>query len=218
MDGFKERQTISRANGAECVTLRVKKRSGENVVRIADSVREILKDMESSLPAGTSYTIRQDNSEVIRNTVNDLENNIISGLLLVLIVLFFAMGLRNASFVAVAIPLSMLITFIALRLMGVTLNMVVLFSLILALGMLVDNSIVVIENIYRHVSEGRPRSVAALLATKEVAWPIIASTATTVLAFAPMLFWPGIMGEFMSYLPMTVITALLASLFVAMVH
>ncbi len=217
VDGFKERQTISRANGAECVTLRVKKRSGENVVRIADSVREILKDMESSLPAGTSYTIRQDNSEVIRNTVNDLENNIISGLLLVLIVLFFAMGLRNASFVAVAIPLSMLITFIALRLMGVTLNMVVLFSLILALGMLVDNSIVVIENIYRHVSEGRPRSVAALLATKEVAWPIIASTATTVLAFAPMLFWPGIMGEFMSYLPMTVITALLASLFVAMV-
>lgn len=217
VDGIKERETISRANGKECITLRVKKRSGENIVSIADDIRALLDGEKSALPEGTELMIRQDSSEMIRDTVKDLENSIISGLLLVLLVLFFAMGLRNASFVALAIPLSMLITFGALRMMGVTLNMVVLFSLILALGMLVDNSIVVVENIFRHASDGKSRTTAALLATREVAWPIIASTATTVLVFAPILFWPGLMGEWMKFLPQTVITALIASLFVALV-
>ncbi len=217
IDGFKERETISRSDGKECITLRVKKRSGENIVRIADEIRELLKDMQPMLPAGTEVSIRQDASKDVKNMVTDLENNIITGLLLVLAVLFFSMGLRNATFVAVAIPLSMLITFIVLRAFGITLNFVVLFSLILALGMLVDNSIVVVENIFRHASEGLDRETAAQVATQEVAWPVISSTATTVGAFAPMLFWPDVMGEFMGYLPKTVIIALLASLFVALV-
>ncbi|MDJ0765515.1 MAG: efflux RND transporter permease subunit [Myxococcota bacterium] len=217
VDGFKERATISRINGVECVTLRIKKRVGENIVRIADDVRALLKEEKPNLLPGIEYTIRQDNSEFVRTMVSDLENSIITGLLLVLCVLLFSMGIRNAFFVAIAIPLSMLISFVVLQAMGITLNMVVLFSLILALGMLVDNSIVVVENIYRHASEGESRSKAALLATSEVAWPIIASTMTTVAVFVPLLFWPDIMGDFMKYLPITVISVLSSSLFVALV-
>ncbi len=216
-DGFEERETISRINGEECVTLRIKKRAGENIVRIADDVRELLKIEGPRLPAGIKYTVRQDESKIVRAFVADLENSIITGLILVLGVLLFAMGFRNAFFVAIAIPMSMLISFIIIGMMGITLNMVVLFALILALGMLVDNSIVVVENIFRHVSEGESRARAALLATQEVAWPIIASTATTVMVFAPLLFWPGIMGDFMKYLPITVIAVLSSSLFVALV-
>jgi multidrug efflux pump len=217
IDGYEERQSISRIDGVECITLRVKKRAGSNIVEIADAVRALLVEEAPGLPPGTEYTIRQDASEFVRSTVRDLENNIITGLILVLCVLLFAMGIRNAFFVAIAIPLSMLISFIVIQIMGITLNMVVLFSLILALGMLVDNSIVVVENIYRHVSEGASRWQAALEATSEVGWPIIASTATTVMMFAPLLFWDGIMGDFMKYLPITVITVLSSSLFVALV-
>ena len=215
LDGYKERESISRVNRKECVTLRVQKRAGEDGVLIADEIHALLE--ETKLPGGMEYLIRQDHSEFIRDMVSDLENSIISGLILVLGVLLFVMGIRNSTFVAIAIPMSMLITFIILRMSGVTLNMVVLFSLILALGMLVDNSIVVVENIFRHVTEGMPRTQASLVATTEVAWPIITSTATTVVAFAPLLFWPGIMGTFMGFLPRTVICALLASLFIALV-
>jgi len=217
VDGYKERETISRMNGVECVTLSIKKRAGENVVRIVDEMKEVLETEASTFPPGTSYAIRQDESEHIRNIVSDLENNIIAALILVLTVLLFSLGIRNAIFVAIAIPLSMLLSFTILQSAGITLNMVVLFSLILALGMLVDNSIVVVENIYRHVSEGKTRMQAAAEATQEVAWPIIASTATTVAVFFPLLFWPGIMGEFMFYLPLTAITVLCSSLFVALV-
>ncbi len=217
VDGYKDRENLSRVNGRECVTLRIEKRSGENIIEVADAVREMMKDFETTFPTGTEWMIRQDQSKHVRDMVKDLENSIISGLILVLAVLFFSMGLRNSFFVAIAIPMSMLITFIVLRAMGITLNMVVLFSLILALGMLVDNSIVVVENIFRHASEGMPRGKAALTATKEVAWPIISSSATTIACFAPMIFWPGIMGDFMSFLPKTVIIALIASLFVALV-
>jgi len=217
VDGFEEVETISRVNDQDCVTLRVQKRAGANIVRIADDIRALVKQAEPKLPPGVRLLVQQDESKYIRDTVRDLENSVISGLLLVIGVLFLFMGLRNAMFVAVAIPLSMLITVGALSIMGVTLNMVVLFSLIIALGMLVDNSIVVVENIYRHRCEGMSRVKAAYEGTTEVAWPIIASTATTVAAFGPLLFWPGIMGDFMSYLPQTVITSLLASLFVALV-
>ncbi|MBN2716047.1 MAG: efflux RND transporter permease subunit [Deltaproteobacteria bacterium] len=217
IDGFKERETISRMDKTECITLRVVKRAGANIVEIADQIKTLLKEKKETWPATTQYTIRQDQSEFIDDIVTDLFNNIITGFLLVLAVLLFAMGIRNAFFVAIAIPMSMLISFVIIQAMDITLNMVVLFSLILALGMLVDNSIVVVENIYRHVSEGATRKEAALAATKEVAWPIIASTATTVMMFAPLLFWSGIMGEFMKYLPITVISVLSSSLFVALV-
>jgi CzcA family heavy metal efflux pump len=217
VDGFEERATLSRVDGAESVTLRIKKRAGENIVRIVDEVRALLEKERPGFPPTTATTIRQDQSESVRDMVSDLENNIITGLILVLGVLLFAMGLRNAFFVAIAIPMSMLMSFIMIQAMGITLNMVVLFSLILALGMLVDNSIVVVENIYRHISDGESRVKAALNATKEVAWPIIASTATTVMVFVPLIFWPGIMGSFMVYLPITVISVLASSLFVALV-
>jgi len=149
--------------------------------------------------------------------VSDLENNILSGLILILAVIFVFIGGQSAVFVALAIPYSMFITFALLTGFGVTLNMVVLFSLILALGMLVDNGIVIVENIYRHMQQGESREEAALIGTEQVAWPVITSTLTTLGAFAPMLFWPGIMGEFMGYLPQTLIMALTASLFVALV-
>lgn len=217
VDGFKERETISRMDKTECITLRVVKRAGANIVEIAEQIRVLLKEKQNSWPETTKYSVLQDQSELIDDIVTDLVNNIVTGFLLVLLVLLFAMGIRNAFFVAIAIPMSMLISFVIIQAMDITLNMVVLFSLILALGMLVDNSIVVVENIYRHVSEGASRKEAALAATQEVAWPIIASTATTVMMFAPLLFWSGIMGEFMKYLPITVISVLTSSLFVALV-
>ena len=147
--------------------------------------------------------------------VSDLENNILSGLVLVVLVLMFVLGLRNAVFVGLAIPFSMLLTFLVLQLSGTTLNMIVLFSLVLAVGMLVDNAVVVIENIYRHMQEGKPALEAAGFATREVGGAIFTSTLTTVGAFTPLVFWPGIIGDFMKYLPLTVSCVLLASLVIA---
>ena len=160
------------------------------------------------------YSKEQDD---IKRIVDELENNIFSGLVLVVVVLFFFLGIRNAFFVAIAIPLSMLMSFFILQAIDVTLNMVVLFSLILALGMLVDNAIVIIENIYKFLEEGHSLVEAAKLGTAEVGWPVFTSTMTTVAGFFPMLFWPGIVGDFMMYIPLVLITTLLSSLFVALV-
>jgi len=215
--GMKDRETISRANGRDAVTLIVKKRSGENIIRIAADVRQLLDRERPGLPAGVEIGIVADQSVAIENMVRELENNILSGLILVVVILLAFFGVRNALFVGISIPFSMLITFIVLSFMGITLNMVVLFSLILALGMLVDNAIVIVENIYRHRGKGQGAEDAADAGTGQVAGAVIASTLTTVCAFAPLVFWPGIMGEFMKYLPITVIITLSASLLVAMV-
>ncbi len=217
VDGFKEESSRSRLNGRDAVSISVKKRAGENIIRITDQIDELLKRKKPVWPPGTRITKLMDQAKDIRLMVADLENNIISGLILVVVVLFFALGIRNAILVGVAIPFSMLTSFIVLSALDITLNMVVLFSLTLALGMLVDNAIVIVENIYRFREQGVPRIEAAMKATHEVAYPVIGSTLTTVAAFFPMIFWPGIMGEFMSYLPITVIITLLSSLFVAMV-
>ncbi|MFH1741152.1 MAG: efflux RND transporter permease subunit [bacterium] len=217
VDGYEDRRSISRLNGRDSITITVQKRSGENIIRIADEVKKLLESTAPTLPAGTEISITLDSSKDIDMMVSDLENNILSGLILVLVVVFFAMGIRNATLVSMAIPLSMLITFFVLWAIGITLNMVVLFSLILAVGMLVDNAIVIVENIYRHHQEGKDRVDASKEGTREVAWPVTTSTMTTVAAFFPMMFWPGIMGEFMSFLPKTVMIALLSSLFVAMI-
>ena len=216
-DHYKDPTSKSRFNGIQSVTIEVKKRAGENIIRIIDTVKDILKEEQQILPPTLQINLTADQSDEIRQMVADLQNNIITGLLLVLIVVFAFIGGRSALFVSLAIPLSMLITFTVLEIFSYTLNMVILFSLILSLGMLVDNGIVVVENIYRHMGMGKSRFQAAMDATDEVAWPVIASTLTTVGAFFPMVFWPGIMGEFMSYLPITVIIALSASLFVALV-
>jgi len=217
VDGFKDETSRSRLNGRESVNIAVKKRAGENIIRITDRVDEILSRLSAGWPKGTEITKVMDKAKDIRIMVADLNNNILSGLVLVVIVLLFAMGLRNAVLVGLAIPFSMLLSFVVLYSMGITLNMVVLFSLTLALGMLVDNAIVIVENIYRYMQQGVSRLDAAMRATSEVAWPVIGSTITTLAAFLPMIFWPGIMGEFMKYLPITVIVTLSSSLFVAMV-
>jgi multidrug efflux pump subunit AcrB len=216
-DTFKDRVTYSRLDGRSSITVAVKKRIGANVVHIAEGVKKIIAEFEKQMPAGVTIELTDDQSKEIHMMVSDLENNILTGLILVVAVLVLFMGLRTSVIVALAIPLSMLMSFAILQWMGVTLNMVVLFGLILALGMLVDNAIVIVENIHRHREMGYGRVEAARKGTSEVAWPVIASTATTVAAFGPLLFWPDIMGDFMSYIPLTVITVLSSSLVVAMV-
>ena len=215
--GFAERQSYARLDGRPVVTLDVIKRTGENIIETSDAVHAAIAGMEAEFPPGTVVKTTSDMSRDIRMMVSSLENNILSGLLLIVAVLLFFLGVRTSVFVGIAIPTSMLLSFLVLGLLGVTMNMVVLFSLILALGMLVDNAIVIVENTYRYVEEGWDRAVAARKATGEVALPVIASTLTTVAAFGPLLFWPGIVGEFMKYLPTTLIVTLSSSLFVALV-
>ena len=206
---------VSDPTYGQVVTLSVKKKQGGNVIEVADEVRAYLD--EAPIPDGTQVLITGDQSEQVESLVKDLENNIIAGILFVVLVLLFFLGVRNAMLVGIAIPLSMLLSFIVFMVMGTTLNMVVLFSLIIALGMLVDNAVVIVENIYRYVEEGHEKWDAAKLAVGEVGGAVIASTATTVAVFAPMLFWPGLIGEFMSYLPLTLIVTLTSSLFVALI-
>ena len=200
-DSYKDPLTRSRLNGEKSVTLAVQKRSGENILRVTDEVKRAVEEMKPMLPPALKIDLTSDMSNDVRLMVSDLENNILSGLILVLAVIFAFIGTQSAVFISLAIPYSMFITFGVLSGFGITLNMVVLFSLVLALGMLVDNGIVIVENIYRHMQQGKPRWDAALEATNQVAWPVITSTLTTLGAFAPLMFWPGIMGEFMFFLP-----------------
>lgn len=215
--GFKERATYSELDDAPVITLGIKKRTGENILDTGNEVKAILDEAIPTLPPTTRYAITNDQSVDVINMVTNLENNIISGLILVVGVLLFFLGVRNSSFVGISIPMSMFLSFIILSALGITMNMIVLFSLILSLGMLVDNAIVVVENIYRYLEEGYERFEAAKKGTGEVAVPIIAGTFTTIAAFAPMIFWPGIVGQFMSYLPKTLIITLASSLFVGLV-
>ncbi len=217
-DGFKDVESISRLNGRQAVTLTVSKRAGQNVISVADEVIRTAEEFKKRLLPGMEIQITMDESEEIRDMVSELNMHILSGLILVVAVIFVFLGFRNAIMVSLAIPVSMFVAFIALYLTNTTLNMVVLFSLILALGRLVDDAIVVVENIYRHVLQGEMSIArAAKQGAHEVAWPIIGSTLTTVSAFLPLLFWPGVWGSFMFYLPETVSIALMASLFVGMV-
>jgi multidrug efflux pump subunit AcrB len=197
------------------VSLHITKRTGTNVLGLCRRLDEVLA--RQALSDSVRIVKGLDRSKDVETMVSDLENGIGTALVLVLLVIFVGMGLMNSLLVAAAIPFSMLMATVVLQATGETLNMMVLFSLILALGMLVDNAIVIVENIYRHFSMGRSRLEAALLGTREVTWPVITSTMTTVAAFLPLLFWPGIMGQFMSYLPRTVINVMLCSLFTALV-
>lgn len=200
------------------VMIDVMKRSGENLLIASSRINEIIANaQETFFPDNLVITITNDQSDQTRNQVNELENSIIFGIILVVLVLLFFLGIRNALFVGIAIPLSMLMSFFILGSFGVTLNTMVLFSLVLALGMLVDNGIVVVENIYRLMEEGYSPIQAAKAGVGEVAVPIIASTATTLAAFLPLALWPGLFGEFMKYLPITLMIVLGSSLFVALV-
>jgi len=215
--GFAERRSYARLGEEPVVTLDVVKRSGENIIATAGAVRAEIEAMRPLFPPSTVVSITSDMSDDIGEMVSSLQNNIISGLILIVGVLLFVLGLRTSIFVAISIPTSMFLSFIVLWALGVSMNMVVLFSLILALGMLVDNAIVIVENIHRFIEEGWDRRTAAKKATGEVAGPVIAATATTLAAFTPLLFWPGMAGQFMQYLPMTLIVTLSSSLFVALV-
>jgi multidrug efflux pump subunit AcrB len=217
-DTFKDRTSYARSKNLPVITINVTKRSGENLLDAADKIKEIIETTKANrFPENLEISITNDQSKQTRIQVSDLENSIIFGIILVVLVLMFFMGFRNALFVGSAIPLSMFISFLVLNAFGITLNLMVLFSLILALGMLVDNGIVVVENIYRLMQEGKPASQAAKEGVGEVAWPIITSTLTTLAAFLPLAFWDDLVGEFMKYLPITLIIVLSASLFVALV-
>ncbi len=215
---YAERKSIARVNRLPVISLDVIKRSGENLLSAADKIKQIIAQAQAEiLPPEVEVTVFNDQSIRTRKMVSNLENSIISGMILVVLVLLFFLGIRNALFVGLAIPLSMLMGIMLTNLLGYTLNMVILFSLILALGMLVDNAIVVVENVYRYCQLGYSGWAAAKYGTGEVAVPIITSTATTLMAFLPMAFWPGLMGSFMKYLPITLIVVLTSSLFVALV-
>ncbi|MEQ8359746.1 MAG: efflux RND transporter permease subunit [Cytophagales bacterium] len=216
--GYVEKQNYARLGGESVVMVDVIKRSGENLLDATDKIYKIIeKAQEETLPKDLVVTITNDQSIQTRDQVNELENSIIPGVILVVIVLLFFLGTRNALFVGMAIPLSMFMAFLIISMIGYTINMMILFGLIMALGMLVDNGIVVVENVYRLMEEGFSPIEAAKKGVGEVALPIISSTATTLAAFLPLAFWPGIMGEFMKYLPITLIITLGSSLFVALV-
>lgn len=217
---FQEKEAVSYAReyGSPVVMLDVIKKGGENIIIASDKINQLIEESKANVfPENLEISITNDQSEQIRDTVSNLENSIIFGVILVVLVLLFFLGLRNALFVGIAIPLSMFLSLLVLDTIGYTLNMMVLFSLVLALGMLVDNGIVVVENVYRLMDEGMSRKKAAIYGVGEIAMPIIASTATTLAAFLPLAIWPGIMGEFMKYLPITLIVVLTSSLFVALV-
>ena len=217
--GFKERDSYARLNHQPVVALQVVKKSGENLLSTIDQVFEILEDARKTnmIPENLVITITNDQSDMVKMQLSNLENSIILGIIFVVLVLFIFLGTRNSLFVGLAIPMSMVLSFLVMGIMDYKINMIVLFSLILALGMLVDNAIVVTENIYRYISKGYSVLEAAKQGTGEVAVPIVSSTATTLAAFFPLLFWKSIMGEFMSYMPITLIIVLTSSLFVALV-
>ena len=219
-NGYEERESYARLDKKPVVSLNVIKKSGENLLVATDEIMKILDEAKTSqiLPQGLNISITNDQSEQTKMQLDNLENSIVFGVILVVLVLLFFLGLRNSLFVGLAIPLSMFISFVVLGGMGTTMNMVVLFALILALGMLVDNAIVVIENIHRlYNEEGLSRFEAAKKGVSEIAIAIISSTATTLAAFFPLLFWDDLMGEFMGYIPTTLIIVLGSSLFVALV-
>ncbi len=214
----KDKTTYARENGESVVMLDVKKRSGENMVEATDKIRDIVKEAQESeaLPKNLQVTLANDQSSKTVGQVDDLVNNIIFGVILVVTVLMFFLGLKNALFVGFAIPMSMFMSLMILNMMGYTMNTMILFGLIMGLGMLVDNGIVVVENVYRLMDEeGMSRLEAAKKGIGEIAFPIIISTATTVAAFIPLGMWPGVMGQFMIYFPITLSVVLGSSLFVA---
>lgn len=214
----KEATTFAREYGNTVVMLDIKKRSGKNMIEATESIKAIVKEAQDNyFPSSLNISMANDQSSRTINQVDDLVNNIIFGVLLVIGVLMFFLGFRSALFVGLAIPMSMFMSYIILSSFGVTLNTMVLFALVMGLGMLVDNGIVVVENVQSLMAQGYTRKEAAIEGIGEIAWPIIASTATTLAAFFPLGLWPGTMGKFMIYFPMTLSVVLFSSLFVALV-
>ena len=213
----KEKNSFARSSGKTALVLDIKKRSGKNLIKTVEKIRAIVKDVqENDFPSIIEVEISNDQSNATKNLVSDLANNIVFGVLLVITVLMFFLGFRNALFVGFAIPMSMFMSFMILGFLGQTINTMVLFGLIMGLGMLVDNGIVVVENAFRLMEkEGMSSIEAAKKGIGEIAYPIIISTATTIAAFVPLGFWPGTIGEFMIFFPITLSIVLGSSLIVA---
>jgi multidrug efflux pump len=217
VDGFKDRESYARLDGEDVISLAVIKKSGQNLIDAVDKIREKIDKFQSTASENLTVTITGDSSTQTRNSVSDLFNTIILGFIVVVFVLMFFMGELDAFFVGVAIPLSMLIAFSVLPMIHFTMNMIVLMAFILVLGIVVDNSIVVVENIYRHFTTTKGLTIveATKRAMGEVAIPVLTGTLTTLAPFVPLMFMPGIMGKFISYLPITLIITLSASILVA---
>ncbi|MBT1699325.1 efflux RND transporter permease subunit [Fulvivirgaceae bacterium PWU4] len=217
VDSHKEQESFARLDKKNVVTLNVVKRSGENLINASDNIRAIIKEYEEGvLPPGLKVTVTADQSDNTRVTLHDLINTIIIGFILVTIILMFFMGVTNAIFVGLSVPISSFIAFLVFPGIGFTLNMMTLFSFLLALGIVVDDAIVVIENTHRVFDNGKvPIRKAAKIAAGEVFLPVFSGTMVVLAPFIPLAFWPGVIGKFMMYLPITLIVALLASLVVA---
>lgn len=213
---FKDATSVTRVNGRPAMTIEVSKRTGANLIETVDGVKKTITTLQKTWPEAVHVTFTQDKSKVIRQMLADLQNSVATGVLLVVVIILFALGFRASLFIGIAIPASFLAGVLGLQLAGLTVNIVVLFSLILAVGMLVDDAIIVSEFAERRMAEGMPPKEAYSLAAKRMSGPVIAATATRVAAFSPLLFWPGIVGEFMKYLPITLIATLSASLAVAL--
>jgi len=216
-DAFKEKESYARLDGKNVITLNIVKRSGYNLIDATDKIKDLVSTMqENELPQTLKITLTGDQSDATRTTLHDLINTIIIGFILVLIILMFFMGTTNAFFVALSVPLSMFVAFLVMPTLGFTMNMIVLFAFLLALGIVVDDAIVVIENTHRIFDNGKvPIKKAAKMAAGEVFLPVLSGTLTTLAPFIPLAFWKGVIGEFMFYLPITLIVTLTASLIVA---
>jgi multidrug efflux pump len=213
---FKDATSITRVNGRPAMTIEVSKRTGANLIETVDGVKLVVERLKQTWPEALQVSYTQDKSKTIRQMLADLQNSVITGVLLVAIIILFALGFRASLFIGIAIPASFLAGVLGLQIAGLTVNIVVLFSLILAVGMLVDDAIIVSEFAERRMAEGMPPREAYSLAAKRMAGPVTAATATRVAAFSPLLFWPGVVGEFMKYMPITLIATLSASLAVAL--
>ena len=213
---FEDRQSYANVNGSNSVTIQVSKRIGENIIQTIDEVKKVISFASSDFPPNVQILYSQDQSKGIKMMLNSLQNNVIAAIILVLIIILGALGVRSGLLVGLSIPGSFLSGLLALSIMGFTINIVVLFALILSVGLLVDGAIVVVEYADRKLKEGLPVVEAYAQASKKMALPIISSTATTLAAFIPLIFWPGLAGEFMKYLPITLICVLTSSLFMAL--
>jgi multidrug efflux pump len=213
---YKDAESFARLNGERSVSLEISKRIGSNIVEVVDSVRRTVLEEQASWPANVQVTFTQDTSEDVRTMLSDLQNNVLTAVLLVMIIVLAALGPRSAGLVGLAIPGAFLGGILVIWLMGYSMNIVVLFSLIMAVGMLVDGAIIVVELADRYMSQGYGRIEAYMRAAQRMSWPVTSSTATTLCAFMPLLFWPGIAGEFMKYLPITLLVTLTGSLLMAL--
>jgi multidrug efflux pump subunit AcrB len=217
VDGHSEDISYSRVNGMASASIAVKKRNGANILETTYKVRDKLKELEQSFPAGVHTTITAEKAKFIKQGFDQMNNSAVIGLIIVIVVLYFAMGLRNSVITSLSIPLSLLLTFVFLKVFGLSNNDMVRFSLVLCIGMLVDNAIIVVENVYHHYQLGKDRATAVIDGTAEIAMPVISATLTTMAAFLPMLLMTGVTGEYMGFLPKTVTIALSASLVIALI-